>query len=335
MSARAPSHPRAEHDAALRVRYVDAALDELLADPSVLAVIGFGTRAPEAHDDPRYFNTGLEALGARAPFEVWHGGGAVESGRDGDIQWSSDGALRFGALSLCESACGGPADAADAAYRRLLDFVEASAQPALLRIWNLVDAINEGEGDDERYRQFCLGRARGIQTRLQAYPAATAVGLHDGQRRLRVYWLAARDAGRHIENPRQVAAWRYPREYGPQPPSFSRATLAASPGVPLLLSGTASVVGHATMHADDVAAQTEETIKNLSSLLQTASRIRPGVATAIGATSLLKIYLRNVAEAETIEALLDAGLAASVPRLLVRADICRADLRIEIDGFHG
>jgi chorismate lyase / 3-hydroxybenzoate synthase len=335
MSARAPGIHRAETEAALRVEYVDAALDDLLSDPAVLAVIGFGTRVPETHDDPRYFNAGLEALGDSTPFEVWYAGATVECGRDGDIRWSRDGELCFGALSVCEDACGGPAGAAEAAYRRMLDFVEASPQPELLRIWNLVDAINEGDGDDERYRQFCLGRARGMQGRLDTYPAATAVGLNDGRRRLRIYWLSGRHPGSHIENPRQIAAWCYPREYGPQPPSFSRATLAASPGVPLLLSGTASVVGHATMHADDVAAQTGETLANLSSLLQTANFLRPGLPAALGACSLLRIYVRDPAEAATIAAVLDGQPAATAPRLLVRADICRADLRMEIDGFHG
>jgi chorismate lyase/3-hydroxybenzoate synthase len=29
-------------------------------------------------------------------------------------------------------------------------------------MWNYLDAINENDGDEERYRQFCLGRARGL-----------------------------------------------------------------------------------------------------------------------------------------------------------------------------
>ena len=335
MSARMHGSHSSEARTSLRVDYVDAALDDLLSDPGVLAVIGFGKRAPETHDDPRYFNAGLEVLAASASFEVWRSGATVERGRDGDIRWSCDGELRFGTLSVSEDACGGPAGAAETAYRCMLDFVEASPQPELLRIWNLIDAINEGEGDDERYRQFCLGRARGMQGRLDTYPAATAVGLNDGRRRLRIYWLSARRAGSHIENPRQMAAWCYPREYGPQPPSFSRATLAASPDVPMLLSGTASVVGHATLHADDVAAQTRETLTNLSSLMQTANVLRPGLSAVLGARSLLKVYVRDPAEAATIAAVLDGQPAATASRLLVQADICRADLRMEIDGFHG
>ena len=31
----------------------------------------------------------------------------------------------------------------------------------LQRIWNYLDDINQGEGDEERYRVFCSGRAKG------------------------------------------------------------------------------------------------------------------------------------------------------------------------------
>src|SRR5690606_1613171 len=135
---------------------------------------------------------------------------------------------------------------------------------ALLRIWNYLDAITVGEGDLERYRQFCVGRARGLGSfDVDRLPAATAIGCRDGRRVLQVYWLASHAAGTPLENPRQVAAYRYPRQYGPQAPSFARAMLPpAGSDLPLLLSGTASVVGHETRHADDLAAQLAETFAN-------------------------------------------------------------------------
>ena len=86
-----------------------------------------------------------------------------------------------------------------------------------------------------------------------------------------MYCLSARQPGSPLENPRQVSAWRYPRQYGPQAPSFARGMLAA-PGssLPLLLSGTASVVGHATLHGEDTLRQLEETFANLDAGLQSA-----------------------------------------------------------------
>lgn len=320
--------------APLRVAYECAPLASLLAEPGVLAVLGFGRRAPVEHGDPRYFNVGLEPLGEEAPFEVWRVPGPVTTGRAGNLAFAHGEALSFGAIALPEAEVGDVAGCAEAAYRGLFEHLASGPHPALLRSWNYLDAITEGEGDAERYRQFCLGRARGMAGRLARYPAATAIGLRDGKRCLRLYWLSAGEPGLAVENPRQVEAWRYPRQYGPQPPSFSRATLPGDARLPLLLSGTASVVGHASVHDDCLESQVAETFRNFTSLLQAARAQRPSLAPEFGAGSLLKVYLRDPAARAEVERLLDLHLPAATRRLLLAADICRAELRIEIDGFH-
>lgn len=319
----------------LRVEYCQDSLESLLADPCTLAVLGFGDSAPGSHEDPRFFNTHLEPLLSPAPFEVWRTDGEVSREKQGDIAWAHSGGLAFGSMTIEESSLGGIRSAAEAAYTRLLDHLQNSAHPALLRTWNYVDAIVEGAGDRERYREFCVGRARGIGERLVAFPAATGIGLRDGRRTLRIYWLAGRLAGTAIENPRQVAAWRYPRQYGPQPPSFSRATLPTETSLQLLLSGTASVVGHSSLHADCVALQVDETFKNFASLLELVAARQPRIPTAFGAHSVLKVYLRDRTDASALNAALARHLAPEVPRLVLLADICRPELRVEIDGFHG
>lgn len=318
----------------LRVEYGEAPLDALLADPRTLAVLGFGEHAPAAHGDPRYFKIGLEPFGEAAPFEVWTVDAEVEHGRSGELAWARAGELSFGAMAIPEDAFGDIAAASEAAYARLFDHLAVSPHPALLRSWNYLDAITLGEGDAERYRQFCIGRARGIAGRLDAYPAATAIGLRDGQRTLRLYWLAGRAPGQAVENPRQVSAWRYPRQYGPQPPGFSRAFLPREASLPLLLSGTASVVGHASWHRDSLGGQIGETFRNLASLLQAARAQRPALAAGFGPGSVLKVYVRDREDAPRIAAELDARLPPTTQRLLLAADICRSELRIEIDGFH-
>src|SRR5690606_13908351 len=129
-------------------------------------------------------------------------------------------------------------------YRSLTRFVAGSDYPYKLRAWNYLDAITQGEGDAESYRRFCVGRARGLgDFDASTLPAATAIGRCDQNRTIKVYWLSARSPGTPVKNPRQVSAYRYPRQYGPQPPSFARAMLPL-PGadMPLLLSGTAAVV---------------------------------------------------------------------------------------------
>jgi chorismate lyase/3-hydroxybenzoate synthase len=139
-----------------------------------------------------------------------------------------------------------------------------------------------------------------------------------------------------VENPRQVSAWRYPREYGPQPPSFARAMLPPTDSrMPLLLSGTASVVGHATMHAGALLAQLGETFANFDALLGAARVRQPALPAAFGAGTRLKVYVRDRADMPAIAEALHARFGGRVPLFLLHAAICRRDLAVEIDGVHG
>lgn len=310
----------------LRIGYESGTADALLAGPDVLAVIGFG--AADMPDDPRTLRVGLRAL-REAPFEVWRGIAPVRSGRREELRWSSDGEHTFFAIEVDEAVHGGIVGAAAHAYRTLTDFVAASGTPHLLRLWNYLDAINEGDGDAERYRQFCDGRAQGMHTGAQTrYPAATAIGRQDGVRVLQVYGLAGRVPGTAIENPRQVSAWRYPRQYGPTAPTFARG-MRMRPEQ-LLISGTAAVVGHASRHEDDLDAQLGETLTNLDSLFQQAAMPER----RLGTGSLLKVYVRDPADADAVEASLRRRAPDLAGLLLLAGDICRRELLVELDGVH-
>ena len=326
LAAPAPAEP-------LRVEYRDAPLDALLDEPGLLAAFGFGDAAPRAHADPRYLHVALPAHGA-APFECWRVDAEVRHGAADGIAWSEAGGLQFGTLSVVDD---GDAEAATAAaYARLQAWLADGRHPHPLRIWNYLDAITEGDGDEERYRRFCVGRARGIGRELAPgeLPAATAIGHPHRSGRFQLYWLAARDAGTPLENPRQVQAWRYPRQYGPQAPGFARAMLPANATMPLLLSGTAAVVGHASQHGDSLAAQLDETLANLDSLVATARAQRPGLAAALGPRSALKVYVRDAGAMPQVADLLDQRLPADVPRIVLHGQVCRAELAVEIDGVH-
>ncbi|MFZ2492241.1 MAG: Rid family hydrolase, partial [Thermoanaerobaculia bacterium] len=154
-------------------------------------------------------------------------------------------------------------------------------------------------------------------------PAASAVGMDGGG--LATYFLAAREPGTQVENPRQVAAYCYPRQYGPKSPSFSRATIY---GGTVLVSGTASVVGHETVHAGDVRAQLDETLRNIDVVLSRAIE-RGGLANIVA----LKTYVRHAQD----HALIAEGLTAATPsgaqRIFLRSDICRSDLLLEIEAI--
>lgn len=319
--------------ARLDIDYRDDELATLLAADDILAVFGFGAQAPVSND-PRYLQVPLQPHGP-APLEVWRSRSPVSHGRQDGIAWAEDGLLQFGSLELDEPEGTDIDAAACEAYRRLIAFTRARGYPELLRIWNYLDAITDGDGDRERYRRFCTGRAAGLEPfEAGRLPAATAIGRVDGRRRLQIYWLAATEPGRPLENPRQISAWRYPRQYGPQPPSFARAMLPPSTSMPLLLSGTAAIVGHRSLHADSIDTQLDETLANFSSLIGAAREYRPTLPPGFGTGSRLKVYVRDRANLDHVARLLAQRLDPAVPRIILHAEVCRGELALEIDGSH-
>jgi chorismate lyase/3-hydroxybenzoate synthase len=147
-----------------------------------------------------------------------------------------------------------------------------------------------------------------------------------------VYWLAGREPGIALENPRQVATYRYPGQYGPKPPVFSGAMLVA-PDL-LMISGTASIVGHASQHTGNVRRQIDEIIRNLDSLLTRARAHAPALPARFGTKTLFKAYLRDRADLELVERELRARLPAGTPYLVLSGDVCRSDLLLEFDCLH-
>ena len=326
-------HP---HAASLKVYYAHAESPEaLLANPKVLAVIGFANHPPSTQDtDPRYLRVPLRPLG-NAPYEVWLSDAPVRSGRSDGVAWATDGRLSFGAIEQTELP-EGVAATAEQIYARLRARVEGSDTPHILRIWNYLDAITRGNGDMERYRQFCVGRGRVLKDfAASRLPAATAIGRCDDDPVLQVYWLSADSAGTPVENPRQVSAYHYPREYGPQPPSFARAMLpAVGHDLPLLISGTAAVVGHASVHQGMLVAQIDETFRNFDALIGAARVHRPDLPAKFGAGAFLKAYVRDPEDLQTVADALDRLLPPETQRIILHAAICRSELAIEIDGVH-
>jgi chorismate lyase / 3-hydroxybenzoate synthase len=73
--------------------------------------------------------------------------------------------------------------------------------------------------------------------------------------------------------------------------------------------------------------QTRETLANLARL--TAGRpAPPGLP-----FRQLKVYLRNAADRPAVEAELHRALGREVPLLFLRADVCRRELEVEIEGL--
>ncbi|HEX7153054.1 MAG TPA: Rid family hydrolase [Thermoanaerobaculia bacterium] len=283
-----------------------------------LAVVSFGEPV-----DGAAAHVPMRQLGEVPVAEVWPAVREPRVWSEDGFALADDGETLFGAISVEESEALEPLTRH--VYARAIALARKHAHPFFLRIWNHLGSINEIDGGTERYQRFCVGRWEAFADAGYALasdlPAASCVGMSG--RGLVMYFVAGRAAGTQVENPRQVPAFQYPRQYGPKSPSFSRATVS---GETLFISGTASVVGHATVHQGDVAAQLEETLRNIDVLAQRA--LAEG---GLADVAVMKTYIRDAKDYATIA----AGLERAVPscaQLYLEADICRADLLLEIEG---
>ncbi|GBL46487.1 Bona fide RidA/YjgF/TdcF/RutC subgroup [Sulfuriferula multivorans] len=275
--------------------------------------------------------------------EVWHGSGQLTQGQCGAIHYRHDDDVLFGVIVLPETMFATGADktplqqATESAYRQVFALLDTLRYPYLFRFWNYIADINAHSFGLERYRQFNQGRqdaflAHGRDV-VGNVPAACALGSAQGP--LTIAFLAGRVAPLNIENPRQISAYQYPQEYGPRSPTFSRASLVRlGQAEVLFVSGTASIVGHATLHPTDVVAQTRETMANIEAVLAQANR-RASQPKFDLASLHYKVYVRHAADLAQIRNELERIVGTAPHAIYLQADVCRQDLLVEIEATAG
>ena len=310
-----------------------AQLEAVLTESAgkILGVLVYSAAEPEysASEVPHAW-VALPVLNAKIWYEVWISPRAAVTHRDSRLSFSCDGNLLFGSLVLGDAGSEPLERAAFAAYSSIFDLLDRMRYLELLRLWNYFPDINGAGCGMERYREFNVGRYEAFCGKGRAIadgmvPAACALGTRRGP--LVVCFLAGRTHGIYIENPRQTSAYRYPGDFGPRSPTFSRGVIV---GDALLVSGTASIVGSRTMHPGNVLRQLCETIENLRTVIAQA-RAR-GFAAQDPAGLCLNVYLRHASDYQMVCGPIEAEFGgASIAYL--QADVCRADLLVEIEAF--
>jgi len=280
--------------------------------------------------------------------EVWCAGKRVSSGVYGRVRYSFNSELLFGSVALSESdvpELSGEAGGNESplqritklAFQEIFGLLDKLNYPHLLRIWNYFPAINVESHGLERYRQFNVGRQQAFaacdRSLTEDIPAACALGTVGDQ--LIIYFIAVRDKPVAIENPRQVSAYHYPSDYGPSEPTFSRASLGrVGEQEVLFISGTASIIGHRSVHIGDVVAQTKETLANIEAVAGEANRVSSKVRYDLGSMSY-KAYLRRTEDFDAVHNVLLQDIGPDVQVVYLQADICRQDLLVEIEAIAG
>ena len=268
---------------------------------------------------------GATLLGADGPalHETWlvGGGAPVAEGHFEGIDWRRSGDLLYGVIELAEDTLPANADetalqvASKTAYARIFRLLDAQGLPHLWRAWNYLADIHGDDAGLERYRRFNMGRGSAFEQAARSVvgrvPAACALGVAKGP--LSVAFLAG-----------TVAAV----------PTFSRAALVYPPGQELLfISGTASIVGHRSLHDGDVQAQSHESLDNIAAVLAEANR-----ASRLGQFDLAdlsyRVYVRHAEHFDAVRRVLRQR-CGDAPAVYLQADVCRVELLVEIEAMAG
>jgi len=312
-------------------------LDEWVGQRNVLGILGFGSPVGETGAVPRV-DIDFGPHGDRGLAEVWTSNAPVQTTRAGDLILAHDDDTMMGCIRV--TADGDRlTETTHAAYRAIFASCDQLGFPHLQRMWNFIPDINGTCRDGlERYRAFCIGRARAFfddrHIRETHLPAGTGVGCRGEH--TAVAFLASRHANHiNLENPRQVPAYHYPARYGPKSPSFARGTLVDyGEGADIYVSGTSSIVGHETVHHGLVDRQLDETLVNIDCLLARESLAvydRDEHATSRDLDHV-KVFVRHAKDMDRVRARLADHLRPEAEVVYLGADICRADLLIEIEG---
>lgn len=302
-------------------------------DGHVLGVIGFGRRMPIAHA-PTPIWVDIPVLGGPdTSLEVWTSDAPVIACNYQGLSGASDGKVLFGSLTLEQRGGETLQTLANLAYTRIFEFIDHHDYRNLLRIWHYFPQINDDENGLERYRGFNVGRheafvANGRSIGEESVPAASALGSNSGS--LVIYFMAGKQPGKAVENPRQVSAYLYPHLFGPRSPIFVRA-MSVKVGTQqcFFISGTASIIGYETVHQDDVEKQAGETLLNIRTLLEQAP-----CYDARQGRMLLKAYLRHTHDLEVVRAKVQAEFGTACKAVFLHSNICRSDLLLEIEGAY-
>lgn len=310
---------------------------------NVLGVVDFGTvsSGPGLADGHPRMSVHMVDDAAEGVAEVWRTSMPVTSGNHRGIGFSHDGEHMFCAGRVPASRT--YTDDTREAYTAAFEVLLSHGYSNVFRMWNFIDRINQDNAENlEIYRDFCRGRAEAFERGgipNDQMPAATGIGSRSGG--IAFYLMASRSGTRlNIENPRQVSAYEYPRQYGPRSPSFARATYLAPAGNgavrgQLYVSGTASVLGHVTAHEGDIAKQLEVTFENLELLVGAENLARHGVEARYDLKDLrnIKVYVRHRAHMDAVRERCSESFSPDAGIVFLNVDICRSELLVEIEGI--
>ncbi len=310
---------------------------QTLAQP-VLTHLSFGeTKA--SNPDYLSIQTNINVLSANVFAQYWVTDQQVKINQFKNVRYAHNDQMTFGHLQIKCNDTDDFQQLSYQAYNEIYACLKNVACKHLLRTWNYFPQITKPGtklNPANRYELFCSGRRSAMQDcgiKHKIYPAATVIGNQEDS--LQIYFLASDIPGTAVENPRQTSAYEYPVDDQQTQPLFSRGLLKVwGSRTHFYVSGTASIVGHETLHENDVCAQLNEAINNVETLVAHANEQHHTQLNAQDDLLYMKVYLCNEEDALQIEQVLAARLSNNTPRILLHGHMCRDDLLVEIEAFY-
>ena len=298
--------------------------DEL--DASRLVSVAFDHDSLESSKLSQVIHTGLRSIIGAVVVEDWFSSVPVVRGCDASFHYAHNGKICFGWLYFGKD---DPLEeATQSIYADVFRVLKGLGFAHLLRAWHYFPNIHAQEGGVSRYKRFCQGRFEVFKAiKQQNYCAATVIGTQSSFGVM--YFLAAREPGMAMENPRQTSAWQYPLPAVQERPQFVRATCKAwGKKMHFYGSGTAGIVGHESLHKGDTVAQLQESLFNLRILLDQS----PNFA-GVKHLTYMKVYIARADDADIVRDVLDTSGFMCDAVALLEGDICRKELCVEIEAL--
>jgi enamine deaminase RidA (YjgF/YER057c/UK114 family) len=239
----------------------------------------------------------------------------------------------------------------DAIFSALEEIFEWEKMPvsSIVRQWNYIESITRIEDNSQNYQEFNDARSRFYRKTKwhDGFPAATGIGIGCGGVIVdldAIYTNGSDIKIVSLNNTLQVPAHDYSKsvlvaaEDEPDrpvtTPKFERGKLVSSgtEGV-IYISGTAAIRGEKSFSYEGIEEQTRITLENIEHLISEETLANSGAGHFANVEiSSLRIYLKEESFFEPCKKIVDENYPG-VPAVYLKADICREELLVEIEGI--
>ena len=240
---------------------------------------------------------------------------------------------------------GGIGEQSEEIFSRVGEILSAEGlQPSdIVRQWNFIEHITSCASQGQNYQQFNDARSRFYASAewSNGYPAATGIGAEGGG--VVVLFVAVRESGkisRAVDNPLQISAHAYSqqvliegRQKQKSTPKFERARWVGSePRDMIYISGTAAIRGEESLQAD-ATAQIAMTMENIAHLVSVENQSRHNVSQPKPRHyETLRVYVKREESWREIANWINENCPCPNVAFL-KADVCRAELLVEVEGI--